>query len=111
MEEVARIQLLIDPSLQRSLPPCVRVLVCACRIIHTRTNALTTLLSRNLHCSKLWCGLWFVGCVGRRDRRTPHARGVSIKVINDATSLTSFMETVDKFDLSRTVKHGALTSF
>ena len=37
--------------------------------------------------------------------------GVSIKVINDATSLTSFMETVDKFDLSRTVKHGALSSF
>ena len=29
--------------------------------------------------------------------------GVSIKVINDATSLTSFMETVDKFDLSRTL--------
>ena len=28
-----------------------------------------------------------------------------MKVINDATSLTSFMETVDKFDLSRTVKH------
>ena len=37
--------------------------------------------------------------------------GVSIKVINDATSLTSFMETGEKTALSRTVKHGALSSF
>ena len=32
-------------------------------------------------------------------------------VINDATWLTTFMETVDELDLSRTVEHGALSSF
>ena len=31
------------------------------------------------------------------------------KAINNATWLTSFMETVEKLDLSRTVKHGAFS--
>ena len=51
------------------------VFVCACRIIHTRTPAHSTLLSQNLYCSEQWCGLgfglWVVWVEGIDTHHTP----------------------------------------